>query len=248
MYLQDSNICVQVMMLIQSRCSSMAGDQSKNTPLSPLHIGSSPLTTRQRGKNGQKVKRKTKTGDTSPSNDENCVNGAGGNPSRRLSAMSMSPGTPLRERCEESPLKKSKNSRRVSSDMEVVDLLGLSDLPTTPMAKSNSAPVDLLTSCADSAQLAQISQSALLKSYFNDYEKLGESVDSIISRMKSDGVDALTINEFQRQCQDLEEKKRIAVAASEDPLSKYQVYFIIMFLLYNLENAEIRYSSSCSPP
>jgi hypothetical protein len=250
-YLQDANVCVQVMMLIQSRCAALADPSARTTtPLSPLQIGSSPMTHRQKGKQpGHKAaKRKSKlpSGHGSPGNDENCVNGTARSnqeSSRRLSAMSMSPGTPLREQgdqWDESPFKKSKNSRRQSQSdggMEVVDLLGLSEMPTTPAAAAATTfsslprmpPVDLLTSFADSAlapQLAHISQSVLLKSYLHDFEVSGEPLEALLLRMRSEGVDEKTIGEFQRLCEEINEKKNAATAAAaseNDPLLKYQV-------------------------
>jgi hypothetical protein len=212
------------MMSIQSRCSSLAADNKTSgstMPLSPLQIGSSPMTNRQRSRQGAKGKRKSKN---SPGNDENCLNGTspsrgGRASSRRLSAMSMSPSTPLRQRDEETPTKR---LRRQSNGMEVVDLLGLSDMPTTPAMKSSIPPVDLLTFCADSAQLAHISQSVLLKSYLNEYQTSGDSLEITLSRMRAEGVDLITMAEFQKLCDEIEVKKK-SEAVAIDPLLKYQV-------------------------
>jgi hypothetical protein len=194
------------------------------------------MTNRSKSRHGPKGKRKSKlSGESSPGNDENIVNGTtASSSSRRLSAMSMSPSTPLRQQ-EETPTKR---LRRQSSGMEVVDLLGLSDMPTTPAMKSSVPPVDLLTFCADSAQLAHISQSVLLKSYLNEYQTSGESLEVTLARMKAEGVDGITMAEFQRLCEEKEQEK--AAASVVDPLLKYQVTLSLSLPLSPLTEIDSR--------
>jgi hypothetical protein len=237
--LTDPSVCIQVMILIQTRCAALADRASgvksgtpaptptatrAEVPMSPLAIGSSPAS-RPRGVRGKGNRRKSDgvqptKGSTSPShNKENDTFAS----SSRMSLCQDHPSPEFHD-CNESP---SKRARRVSTgSMDVMsdshDLLGLAEFTNEAAAAVHLSGSAMSMFGSDTAFM---SKNVMLKNYMTLYDN-GTPLDSIRIQMKDDGVDSSTINELEQRVAVIEkekEEKRLKEEAEVDKLLRFRV-------------------------
>jgi len=215
--LQDTNMCISVMMIIQQRCShgasapAVPANTTASAPLSPLSIGSSPAVVRGRQSARGRVQGGKKKKLTDCQQDkENSTGGSG-----VKSCRSPTSSRPLKnlentnnadENCDESPLKKVRLSPRQSDAADktsetkgVVEGLDMSPSSIfSTLCQSYSGETNKLSAPRVLADQSIVSTSVLLKSYQQLLDS-GSTIESVVEKMAADGIDERTVSMFQKK-------------------------------------------------